>query len=431
MRRFVLPLVAAVFLLARAASAQSTATPLPSTPSSALPAPATDSRSAPALSLRQAVGIALTRHPELAAAGSEVDAVAGARLQAGVRPNPELSFLLEDTRRDTRTTTVQINQPIELGGKRDARMTAADRAMDAARSDLEARRHAVRSGVVIAFFDLLAVQERARIAETSLVLAQRSTNAASKRVLAGKVSPVEETKARVAEASVRIELGQVRGEQAGARARLGAAMGQPLGDFVLQGSLAELPEVPAIDAVRDHIEAAPLVRRAQLEVERRKALSAVEASRRMGNVTVSLGAKRDPELGRNQAVIGMSIPLPLFDRNQGNVLEALRREDKARDELAVVRSQIESEAVQARERLVTSRTEAQDLAADVLPGAQSAFDAATRGFELGKFSFLEALDAQRTYLQARMQHLRALAEAQRAAADLNRILGIDAMSGTP
>ena len=426
MRKFVLPLTAAVFLMARVASAQSTATVLSPT----FPAPVTESYSAPALSLRQAIGIALTRNPELAAASSEVDALDGARLQAGTRPNPELSFLLEDTRRESRTTTVQINQPIELSGQREARMAAADRATDAARFDLEARRHAVRSAVVIAFFDLLAVQERARIAETSLALAQRSSNAASRRVQAGKVSPVEETKARVAEANVRIELAQVRGEQVGARARLGAVMGQPLGNFVLQGNLAELPEAPADDIVRDRLDTAPGVRRAQLEVERRKALSAVEVSRRMGNMTVSLGAKRDQEFGRNQAVVGMTLPLPLFDRNQGNVLEALRREDKARDELAAARLQVESEAVQARERLVTSRTEAQALAAEVLPGAQSAFDDATKGFELGKFSFLEALDAQRTYLQARTQHLRALAEAQRAAADLNRILGIDPMSGT-
>lgn len=426
MRKFVLPLTAAVFLMARVASAQSTATVLSPT----FPAPVTESYSAPALSLRQAIGIALTRNPELAAASSEVDALDGARLQAGTRPNPELSFLLEDTRRESRTTTVQINQPIELGGQREARMAAADRATEAARFDLEARWHAVRSAVVIAFFDLLAVQERARIAETSLALAQRSSNAASRRVQAGKVSPVEETKARVAEANVRIELAQVRGEQVGARARLGAVMGQPLGNFVLQGNLAELPEAPADDIVRDRLDTAPGVRRAQLEVERRKALSAVEVSRRMGNMTVSLGAKRDQEFGRNQAVVGMTLPLPLFDRNQGNVLEALRREDKARDELAAARLQVESEAVQARERLVTSRTEAQALAAEVLPGAQSAFDAATKGFELGKFSFLEALDAQRTYLQARTQHLRALAEAQRAAADLNRILGIDPMSGT-
>ena len=424
MCRSLLPIAAAVFLAAPAAFAQNAAPAI--SPSDLVST--VDGKRAPPLSLQQAVDIALTRNPELAAAGSEVDALGGARRQAEARPNPELSYLLEDTRRDTRTTTVQLNQPIELWGKRDARIAAADRALDAARFDLEARRHTVRSAVITAFFDLLAVQERASVAEASLALSQRSSNAATQRVKAGKVSPVEETKARVAEAGVRIELAQVRGEQVGARSRLGSAMGQPLGNATLQGSLGDLPELPSETAVRAKLDTAPAVRRAELEVERRKALSAVESTRRISDITVSLGAKRDQEVGRNQAVIGLTIPIPLFDRNQGNVQEALKREDKARDELLVARSQIESEAIQARERLSTARAEAQSLSADVLPGAQSAFDAATKGFELGKFSFLEALDAQRTLLQSRTQYLRALAEAQRAAADLNRILGVETMS---
>lgn len=427
MRRFVLPLAAVVCLVARAASGQSAAPPYPPPPVE----PVVMAIGTTVLSLRQAVDVALTRHPELAVARSEVDAVGGARLQAETRPNPDLSVLVEDTRPRTRTTTVQISQPIELWGKRDARVAAADRALDAAKEDLEARRHAVRSAVVTAFFDVLAIQERADVAETSLSLAQRSSDAASKRVQAGKVSPVEETRSRVAEAGLRIELNRLRGEQASARVRLAAAMGQPLGSQVLRGSLADLPAVPSEEAVRGQLEAAPAIRRALLELERRKALTGVENTRRFGDLTVSVGAKRDQEARRTQAVVGVTIPLPLFDRNQGNLLEALRREDKARDELLAARSIVQSEAVQARERLDTARSAAASLAADVLPGAQSAFGAATKGFELGKFSFLDALDAQRTLLQARTQYLDALAEAQRAAADLNRILGIDATSTIP
>ena len=66
---------------------------------------------------------------------------------------------------------------------------------------------------------------------------------------------------------------------------------------------------------------------------------------------------------------------------------------------------------------------------DVLPGATEALVAATRGFELGKFSFLETLDAQRTLFQARAQYLRALAEAHGAAADIDRLIGDPAATG--
>ena len=380
------------------------------------------------LSLRQAVEQALAHHPELAVADAEVQALGGASLQARARPNPELSFTQEGTKSPSRTTTVQINQPIELGGKRQARMTAAERAAELARADLSARRHAIAAAVVTAFFDVLTIQERLRLAEAALELSQRSSLATSQRVKAGKLSPVEETKAKVAEANVRIELAQARSESSAARARLASAMGSPLGPLVLEGRLDDLPPIQNYEGFQAQLDQSPALQRAEMEVRRRQALTAVENARRISDITVSLGAKRDQEQGRTQAVIGLSIPLPLFDRNEGNILEALKREDKARLELASTRMQLESEAIQARERLSSARAEAQSLAADVVPGAQSAYDAATKGFELGKFSFLEALDAQRTLLQARSQYLKALAEAHRASAELHRILGTDALT---
>ncbi len=119
----------------------------------------------------------------------------------------------------------------------------------------------------------------------------------------------------------------------------------------------------------------------------------------------------------------MSIPLPLFDTNRGNVLEALRRSDKARDELSATQIRLDGEMAQAYEQLNMARQEVDALQKEILPGAQSAYDAATKGFEFGKFGFLDVLDAQRTLLQAKSQYLRALSEAHRAAAEIDRILG--------
>lgn len=425
MRHLLLPFLGAAFLVP-VAFAQGTP---PTSATAAAQAPERPSLGMAQLSLRQAVEQALAHHPELAVANAEVEALGGASLQARARPNPELSFTQEGTKSPSRTTTVQINQPIELGGKRQARMTAAESAAELARADLAARRHAIAAAVVTAFFDVLTIQERLRLAEAALELSQRSSLATSQRVKAGKLSPVEETKAKVAEANVRIELAQARSESSAARARLANAMGSPLGALVLEGRLDDLPPIQNYEGFQAQLDQSPALQRAEMEVRRRKALTAVENARRISDITVSLGAKRDQEQGRTQAVIGLSIPLPLFDRNEGNILEALKREDKARLELAATRVQLENEAIQARERLSSARAEAQSLAADVVPGAQSAYDAATKGFELGKFSFLEALDAQRTLLQARSQYLKALAEAHRANAELHRILGTDALIG--
>jgi len=176
---------------------------------------------------------------------------------------------------------------------------------------------------------------------------------------------------------------------------------------------------------------APALRQARLEVDRRRALTDLEEARRIPDITVTLGTKRSEELGRNQAVIGLALPLPLWDRNQGNVLQAMRLQDKAEADLAAMQIRVDNQWTQLTERYQAAHAEVQTLQQDVLPGAQSAWQAAVTGFELGKFSFLETLDAQRTLFQARAQYLRALAEMHRTAADIDRLLGTEASEAPP
>ena len=106
-----------------------------------------------------------------------------------------------------------------------------------------------------------------------------------------------------------------------------------------------------------------------------------------------------------------------------NVLEALRRADKARSEQLATETDLAAALAQACESLNTARLEAETLRREVLPGARSAYQAASKGYELGKFAYLDVLDAQRTYFQTQFQHLRALAQAHRAAAEIERVLG--------
>jgi cobalt-zinc-cadmium efflux system outer membrane protein len=92
-----------------------------------------------------------------------------------------------------------------LGGKRAARVQAVERGRDAAGAELNTKQGEVRAAAISAFFDVLTAQERMRLAQESADLAQRATTVASKRVMAGKVSPIEETRAKVAETGVRLE----------------------------------------------------------------------------------------------------------------------------------------------------------------------------------------------------------------------------------
>lgn len=388
-----------------------------------VPAPAKEPTGT--LTLSAAIDLALTANRELSAAANALRAIEGAVIQAGILPNPEISTSVEDTQnKATRTTTIQINQLIELGGKRAARIASTERGRDVASADLAAKRLEIRASVVGTFFDVLVAQERVLQTEDLLGLAQRATQAASRRVTAGKISPVEETKARIAEASARVELNQSRGGLVAARKRLAATWGSSTPRFVqVEGRTDSLPEILSTEEIERRLDNSPVIARARHEADRFAALADVERSRRIPNVTVSLGSKKVEELGRNQTIVGVSIPFPIFDRNQGNVLQALRQADKARDELSATEVRLSTEVTQNQERLKALVVEAQALKDEILPGARSAYDAASKGFELGKFSFLEVLDAQRTFFQARAQYLKSLSEAHRTAAELERVLG--------
>ena len=429
MYKLVLPLAIAA---AWPCHTQAQTTPFASAPVVATAGPA--SLPAPAgspLLLAGALSRVLQANPDLRTGALEIGALSGAVMQAGTTPNPELATLVEDAREPARTTTVQLNVPIELGGKRAARIQAAQLGQDAAGAELAVKRNAVLASARAAFYDLLAAQQRQQIASETLALADGALAAAAKRVLAGKNSPVDETRARIAASSVKVDLVQAGGELAAAKNRLAALWGGAGADIGhVEGRLDRLPAQPGLPQLMAQLNAAPAVQLAQIELARRQALSQVERAGRVPDLTVSIGAKREQQAGRNQAVFGLAIPLPLFDRNQGKLHEALQRSDKAQVELDGARARLASELAQAHDALAVAREQAHLLSDDILPAAQSAYEAARTGFEYGKFNFIDVIDAQRTLLQARTQHLRALADAHCAAAGIDSILGAQGATQT-
>ena len=284
--------------------------------------PAQAQEAAAPLTLAAALQLAEAGNPALSGARHELAAQGGALQQAQALPNPELQTLVEDTRRATRSSTVQLNQLIELGGKRGARATAALRGQDVAQAGLAAQQADTRAQVTTAFVDVLAAQEGLRLADSAQALAARASEITARRVTAGKASPVEATRARVLEASVRLELNLARSTLAQARQRLAALWGGTTPRFTsADGSLDTLPPLPSPLELAGRLEQSPAVRQARSQLAQRQAMLDVEQRRATPDVTVSIGLKRSEELGRNQAIIGLALPLPLFDRNAGNTLK--------------------------------------------------------------------------------------------------------------
>jgi len=383
-----------------------------------------------ALTLEQAIELALSTSPELRSIAQNVAIAEGDRVQAGLVPNPEFSILREGMQKSTRTQTIQVSQALELGGKRGARINLADQDRELAVGDVGVGRAELRADVTAAYLEALTAQEHVSLAQASLDLARKATGAAGRRVAAGKISPLEQTRSSVAEAGVRLELSQAIAEASMSKRRLAALWGSTQ---LLEQSLVmpdmDLTAIPSMEELQARLEKSPQMQRARMQIVREEAQVKLERATRIPDLTVSVGNKKDNELNRSQTVVGISVPLPLFNRNQGNMLSALRRVDKAKAQAEVEHLRLTQALMDAYQRAQVAQEQIGSMRNEILPSAQSAFEAAVTGFELGKFGFLDVLDAQRTLFQNRAQYLRALSDRYRSIADLQRYVAVENGNG--
>lgn len=382
---------------------------------------AANSAQAQTLTLDSALQNAFANHPDLAAAQWDIDIAEGGRQQAALIPNPVLSVDAEDTRRDTRTTSVKLSQTLELGGKRGARIDVATRAQDAAALTLEQRRNTLRADVIDSYYGALRAQERLDLAQRSLKLAERGLVVANGRVTAGKTSPVEATRAQVQVSQIRLEFNRAQMGLNDAYRRLAASTGSAVVDF--QGVATQNLPLPPAAQLLARLEQTAELRLAELQILHSEASVGLEKAQRIPDLDVSIGSQYDAGARERVNLVGLSMPLPLFNRNQGNVLAASRRADQARDLRNATELRLRTETRQALDLWQTADSEVRTFNQQILPAAQSAVDSATRGFEMGKFNFLDVLDAQRTLIAARTQYLAATAQATEAWVRIERIYG--------
>ncbi|WP_342624399.1 TolC family protein [Pseudomonas alkylphenolica] len=378
----------------------------------------------PVLTLDNALRTAQANNPELAVARWGIDIAEGERRQAGVLPNPELSWEVEDTRNGSQTTTVSVSQMFELGGKRGARLGVAGRDSELAGLELERQGNALRAEVIGAFEAAVQAQQGLQLAEQSLRLSERALQVVQGRVKAGSASPVEATRAQVQLSEVRLELGRAEQALTVAYQQLAAATGAPMAEFSRVESVGKQePDVPSRTQLLERLEQTPDMRLARTQIDQTDAALKLARTQRIPDLTVSVGSQYDEAERERVNVVGLSLPIPLFDRNQGNILAAARRADQARDQRNGAELRLRSEVIQALTQWSTAAQEVQDFDRSILPSAQQAVDAATRGFERGKFAFLDVLDAQRTLVAARLQYLQAQAQRSEARVRLERIFG--------
>ena len=386
------------------------------------------------VSLRDAVALALMQSPELATFAWELRAREARMLQAGRPPNPVITTLVQDLGGRTgfvgaadpipAQTTIELSQLIELGGKRAARQRLAASTRDLAAWDYETARMDVLTRVTRAYLDVLASQEAVALAAQTTNVIEQVQQTVGLRVTAGVVSPIEQTKADVAVAAVRIESDRARRTLDADRRRLAALWGSSSARFQSAvGDLTNLPPVPAFAELQERLSQNPDLARWAAEIAQREAALAVERSKRVPDVAVLGGYRRYPEIDSNAFLIGASVQLPLFDRNRGAIQEARDRVSKAYEEQRAAEARVTALLAEAYRALSSAKDDVSAFASSVLPGARSAFEAVGEGYRLGKFGYLDVLDAQRTLVGAGGQYLRALSDYHKAAAEVERLIG--------
>jgi len=394
------------------------------------------------VTLRDALALALLQSPELASFAWELRAREARILQAGRPPNPVISALVEDLGGTSRftgaqgviqpQTTIQLGQLVELGGKRAARQRLAERSRDLAAWDYEMARIDVFTRVARAFIDVLASQQAVVLTEQTTRLVEQVQQTVGARVTAGVVSPIEQTKADVAFAAVRIESDRARRTLQADKRRLAALWGSTDARYEsAAGDLMTLPPVPEFAELQRSLAANPELERWAAEIAQRQAALAVERSKRVPDVTVNAGYRRFTDIDSNAFLIGGSIQLPLFDRNRGGIQEATDRMSKAHHEQRAAQVRVTTALAESYRALASARDEASVLASSIQPGAREAFEAVREGYRLGKFGYLEVLDAQRTLVGAGAQYLRALSDYHKAAADVERLIGAPLADAAP
>jgi cobalt-zinc-cadmium efflux system outer membrane protein len=383
------------------------------------------------LTLRQALALALLHNPELAAFSWEVRVKEAEALQAGLLPNPELGIEMENlagsgefSGTDAAETTVTLSQLIELGSKRAKRRATAALEADLAGWDFETRRLDVLSATAKAFVEVLSLQERLAQADELAGLAGRFFRTVSARVEAGKVSPVEQTRAQVPLAAAHIAQDRARLALEAARKELVALWGGDVATFERAvGSLEKIGPVPSQEQLASLLSQNPDVARWETEKKQRGARLALERANAIPDLTLFAGGRNLQATGDNAFVAGLSIPLPIFDRNQGGIAAARAARSKAQHAAQASRNEAFARLAASYRDLSASALEATTLREQILPAAEESFEATTFGYQAGKFGFLEVLDAQRTLFEVNGQYVEALAAYHKARAEVERLIG--------
>jgi cobalt-zinc-cadmium efflux system outer membrane protein len=389
-----------------------------------------------ALTLAEAMRLAETAHPVVRSREAQLAAAEGARREAAAPlfNNPELSA--EQTRRraaapDARANewAVGIAQPIETGGQQAWRRGAASATLDALRAEIDDARRQARAEAALRFHAVLAARRRVQLEQRSLDLFERTAQAVEKRRSAGEdtrldanVALIEAERARNALASAREQLLDARSELGtvlqlppSAMPEIAGELATPVGErlpYALEPLLASAQNLPKQRALGARQDAA-------------RARAGVERASRYPDVTVgvSVGREGPGDARERVTTLSVSVPLPLFKRNDAAIGQALSEADQAEIERTVAARDAQAQVRRLWSRLDSQRERAQRLQRAMVAAAGQSQELAAKSRQAGQIGLLDQLLVNRQTLDAERELNDALAEYHATRIELEQMAG--------
>lgn len=396
------------------------------------------------LTLQQALERATTSNPGLQATRARLGVTEAEIITAGARPNPSI---VSDNGIAEKTYRLGIEQTFQLGGKRRKQVSLAQAQRDVLLAEINTAILDLRTDVRRAYTRLFNAQQRLQAAEEIVATNERLMTVAQKREKAGAIANLDVQQAKVALLRAKNDAQVAHGEVIQARTALNVLLGQSLATAweLTSPSLIAQPQPPVGDTT---LEPVPLkgevsLQQADLEALVQEALARrpelqqnlreitvterqldVARANRIPDITIAAGPDLvvEDETELNAFVVA-SIPVPLFNRQQGPILEARARRTQLEAQQAALRNRIVSDVTNAYTGFTLNQERILRFETELLPTAQIVVNMSQRSFEVGKSNILVPLNAQQEYMQTRLDYLQALQDYQNAISDLERAVG--------
>ncbi|MBT8036703.1 MAG: TolC family protein [Verrucomicrobiae bacterium] len=373
----------------------------------------------------RAIKHAVTYSPKLRALRAELRALHAEVLQAGLRPNPELGLEIENFSGSGNThgfktaeITAAVSQKLELGGKRAKRHLVANLKAQALTSAIRSMEQEVTIETDKAFTALLAARKLRLLAEENLASSQEQVKTLDSLIEAGATSSIDGNKARLARSESRELLAEARSSETSAAAMLSQIWGGGSANIKATGSLDSNGLTTTAVNPGIVISKHPSMKSAALVFALNQAIYKLQKAYRISDVSISGGVRNFGESNDTAAVVGISIPLPLYNKNQGNIRAAEERVDKARAQGQAVESRLRLQVTQLNADLRSAKSRVVEIDSRTVAAARKALSDTQTAYAAGKKSLLEYIDARKTLFEIERRQIKARADLQKASNSL-------------